>query len=156
MPGLTRAQHGLYRKLWTSVLAQTTEADRLAFHAELGLPESRADWTNAHFDEFKRACLAISQPGNLDAQLQGQRGEATRRLHVIHQLLAQLDLPLSYAEETTRQMGYRPPLELLSDPALKKLIIALRKHLKRGTASRSEISDLQSAIEQPDPDWSLP
>jgi hypothetical protein len=148
---LSRAQHGLYRKLWDAVLAHEPAADRLAMHQRLGLPASRADWSNAHFDEWKRACLAISDPGNLDAQLDGSNGPQIRALYALRQLLAAQGLPESYAEATARQMGYRPPLELLPHAALKKLIIALRKQQRREAHSHAP----EETRPAPDPDWSI-
>ena len=133
---LSRAQFGLDRALWAGVLAVRPGVDRHAMHAELGLPESRKEWTNRHFDEWKRACLAIAQPGNLDAQMEGLGGEVKRRVFVIQKLLGELGEPVGYAETILRRMGMEPPLERLTAAQLEKVIVALRKQGRR-TAHRA-------------------
>ena len=142
---LTRAQFGLDRALWAGVLAVRPDADRRALHVELGLPESRKKWGNREFDEWKRACLAISAPADLDAQLDGLGGEVKRRLFVIRKLLGQLGEPESYAETTARRMGLRPPLASLTPAQLEKVIVALRKQLRRDRREPAAA----------DPDWTV-
>lgn len=129
MSGLSRAQHGLYRELWNGVVAVQPEADRLAWHAQLGLPESRADWSNEHFDKWKRACLAVSRPDDLDAQLVD--GKVKRRLFAARKLLAKMTATEAYAEQIVRNMGFAPPIELLKPAQLEALIVALKKQQAR-------------------------
>jgi len=142
--GLSRAQHGLYRRLYLAAVAArpalATDEARLAMHAELGLPESRADWTNDDFDEWKRACLAITEPANLDAQVDGLRGKEERRLFRIRELLSQLGKTDRYAETTASNMGITKPLATMSPAQLEKVIVALDKQAGR-EAKRAALAE---------------
>jgi hypothetical protein len=110
---LTGAQFGLDKKLWeggiwngeriTGVLEVRPDADRASMIAELGLPASRKNWNNGHFDRWKKACLAITEPSNLEAQL--ENGEVKRRLFTIGHLLDALEETTAYAVAIVRQMN---------------------------------------------------
>lgn len=148
---LTGRQHGLYAQLWKGVAAVTgdgSEEARRALQARLGLPGSRRDWGNAEFDEWKRECLAIAQPANLAAQLDGLDGEGKRRRYVIRELLEAMDAPEAYAERTARTMGFAGTLETLRQAELEKVIVALRKQVVR-TAKRGVLRQAQDLREEP-------
>lgn len=136
--GLTGAQHGFYNRLFKDVLKVRPEADRLAMHAELGLPESRGEWTNEHFDEWKRACLAIARPGDLDAQLRQLRMQARRHRVFIGWVLAAMEVGSERAEQIVQEMnrggklgGRAVTYETLDAGKLGKVIVAVKKEAKR-------------------------
>jgi hypothetical protein len=148
---LTGAQFGLYNRLWRDVLAVKPDADREAMHADLCLPESRKDWANDDLDEWKRACLAISDPGNLNAQIEGLpgAGEAKRKRFVIDGCLAKLGKSREYAEGIARRAGYPPDLKSLGVQQLEGVLKALRREIRERTPKPG----YRVKVERPD--WSV-
>ncbi len=135
---MTAAQNTFYWRLWSGVRKREPEADRKAMHAQLGLPESHTCWNNGHFDKWKGACLAITQPGNADAQLAQLRMAATRhRVFIGHVLDAMGEGP-ALVEQIVSMMNRGGKLggrcvtyETLGDAHLEKVIVAVKKEAKR-------------------------
>jgi hypothetical protein len=140
------AQNTFYWRLWSGVRKKRPGADRKAMHAELGLPESHTVWTNAHFDAWKGACLAVTQPANLDAQLAQQRMAATRHRVFIGHVLAALGEGEAWVEGIVHRMNRERKLggnfasyDTLGAPQLAKVIVAVKKEAKRRWRTKEDL-----------------
>jgi hypothetical protein len=141
---LSGAQHGLYKTLWAGVCAALgtdpgDDAARVAMHGRHGLPVSRARWGNEEFDVWKRECLAISRPADLQAQLEGQDQPCIRRRWRIRRLLARLGRDEGYLAEVVRginlaarkQPQIRRPFETMTARELDRVIFELQREGRR-------------------------
>jgi hypothetical protein len=67
---MTKAQTQLYFREWAAVRKAQPDADRHELHVKaLGKDKSSKAFTNSDFDRVLQVFRAISQPGNLNAQL---------------------------------------------------------------------------------------
>lgn len=141
---LSGAQHGLYGRHWAAVCAvrgwgRTDDAARLAFHALLGLPESRKRWGNEELDAWVRECLAIAQPANLHGQLAGLDQPRKRRRWRVVELLKGLGREVDYLPEVVRRInaGARRlgqitrGFELMEEGELDRVIAELRRDRRK-------------------------
>ncbi len=135
---LSEAQNKLYWRLWAALRKAEPGVDRHATHEALGLPASHTEWKNSDFDEWKKHCLAKSQPGNYRAQVQQLRMPEIRRRVFIDYLLAAMELTEDYAEGILQQMnrrgkqgGQMVTLDTLPEAELEDVMVALKKECRR-------------------------
>jgi hypothetical protein len=148
---LTRAQNNLYWREWSAAKRalmpgrdtwtkhEENERRHLAHVHALGHDKSHLDFTNDDFDKVLGELRAISKPGDLNAQLRQVRGAHRRARYALDQLIRELGVDRNYVEAIIDQMAFlhpssfspHPSLDSLTEPELKKVIIALRKQVKR-------------------------
>jgi hypothetical protein len=120
----------------------------------LGYDKSHSEFTNKEFDLVLGGLRAISQPGNLGAQLRQVRGDHVRALYALERVMKKLGVDRNYVQgiidhmdfsapdgrdpdrdrwEEERERSARPRKFFgeLTFPELQKVIIALRLQLKR-------------------------
>jgi len=112
---MNQAQMGLYHREWAKVRRalrglgrspQEADAERHALHVRaLGEDKSSRLLTNGEFDAVLSAFRAISQPGNLQTQLDLQRMAATRELVTLRHYLGALAQTDAHAERIAAQMN---------------------------------------------------
>jgi hypothetical protein len=167
---LTRNQNALYWREWSAVRKASPASDRHELHVQaLGEEKSHVDFTNDDFDKVLAAFRAVSQPGNLNAQLHALNGQSKRLLFGILRLARELAGGNSlsgadYIAGIVRTMNVEgklgsDDLEQLHPRELTKVMVALRKHEKRGcvhahTSNLQRVGDsnaLRVADLEPDP-----
>lgn len=138
VPQWSPAKDGKYWNEWKAVKAVKPDLERHAFHVEIfGEDKSHVDFTNDDFDAFLAACKAITEPGNLQAQLDALNGRKKRLRFGILAAAAALGVGLDYVDGIVRQMNERGALasskldELDADDLL-RVRIALSKAKSRG------------------------
>jgi hypothetical protein len=90
---MTKAQTQLYFREWASVRKAKPDADRHALHiAALGVDKSSKAFSNSDFDRVLGVFRAISQPGNLNAQLRQSEQVRHRLEHRLSEILQCLGL----------------------------------------------------------------
>jgi hypothetical protein len=128
------------RSTWTK-LEENTRRHEITIKA-LGYDKSHLDFTNADFDQVLGELRAISQPGNLNAQLRQVRGAHRRAEWSLHRLMRKLGVDRNYVQCIIDHMDFEhagfvtrhPKLDDLTFEELQKVIIALRKQAKRKEA----------------------
>lgn len=147
----------LERSTWTKLEENT--ARHLVTMEALGIDKSHLEFTNADFDKVLGALRAISQPGNLNAQLRQVRGQHRRMEWALDRLMKKLGVDRNYVQAVVDRMDFEhrtsatlhPKLEDLTAPELEKVLIALRKQVKR--KKDNDPAELATAgiIQQPEP-----
>jgi hypothetical protein len=138
VPQWSRAKDGKYWREWQAVHKARPDLDRHAFHVEIfGEDKSHVDFTNDDFDAFLGACKAITEPGNLQAQLDALNGRKKRLRFGILAAAAELGVGLDYIDGIVRQMNERgalasSKLDHLDADDLHKVRVALSKAKGRG------------------------
>lgn len=124
------------RSTWTK-LEENTRRHEITIRA-LGADKSHLDFSNADFDQVLGELRAISKPGDLNAQLRQVRGAHRRAEWSLHRLMVKLGVDRNYVQGIIDRMDFEhagpirhPSLDELTEPELKKVIIALRKHSRR-------------------------
>ncbi len=136
---MTGKQNTFYFGLWGRLKKAQPGADRKAVHAQLGLPASHTQWTDVHFDQWKRHVLAVTQPANYRAQVAQVKMPATRKLTFLRHLLAALGKNESYLQTIVDRQQLGTPLaalDALPPEGLKKTMIALKKACRRRWATK--------------------
>lgn len=167
------------RETWTKH-EENTRRHAITIEA-LGHDKSHLDFSNSDFDKVLGALRAISKPGDLNAQLRQVRGAHRRARYALDQLMRELQVDRNYVQGVVDQMNFggtpafsfsdalRPDawqrererakvpkrlLEELTEPELKKVIIALRKQVRRNlavSADKSRGLPARSPSPQPEP-----
>lgn len=133
---MTSKQERYYWQLWAAVRRVKPEADRHALHREAGCETaSHKDFSNADFDRFKSACLAITQPNNFEAQLDQVQMPVKRWRVAVDFALAALDADPVYALRIAERMGLHNgsawSMDMRSEADLQKVLIALKQSARR-------------------------
>lgn len=146
---LTRNQNALYWREWSAVRKASPASDRHELHLQaLGEEKSHVDFNNDDFDKVLAAFRAVSQPGNLNAQLHALNGQRKRLLFGIRKLARSMDAGDAYVAGIVRTMNAEgklgsDDLEQLHPRELTKVMIALRQHEKRGCVHAHTADDLE-------------
>lgn len=146
---ISKGQNDFYWRLWgaakkaimkrSGVSSAEAEKMRHELHAKaLGKDKSHTEFSNRDFDLVKAVFLAESQPANMDAQIDQEKMDRTRRIWVIQQLTAALDENEPFVETILKNMNRELALggpylriDQLTFEQLEKLIIALKKECRR-------------------------
>lgn len=166
-PQWSPAKDGKYWNEWKAVRAVKPDLDRHAFHVEVfGEDKSHVDFTNDDFDAFLAACKAITEPGNLQAQLDALNGRKKRLLFGITRAASPDYVAGIVARMRSEGKLKASRLDMLDPDDLEKVRIAItqgeRRHKpgwdnvlekrkeKRAAAKAKEARELAAAAE-PDP-----
>lgn len=139
-----------YWRLWGMARKTQADLDRKALHAELGLPESHAHFSQRDFDRFKSRCLAIAQPANLRDQVKTAAMPETRRREFIRHILTVLGEGDAYADATLARMHRNARQEnttwatlatfaTAGDADLERLTIAMKMEAKRRWKTKDDL-----------------
>lgn len=169
---MTKNQNALYWREWSAVRKASPASDRHDLHIQaLGDDKSHVDFDNDDFDKVLAAFRAISQPGNLNAQLHALNGQRKRLMFGIRKLARSMDAGEAYVQgiidrmdarrgekpgddqdawERERERDERPrrKLEELHPRELTKVMVALRKHEKRGCVHAHTSPDVRTSNSQ--------
>lgn len=128
---MTQRQKFLYFREWRAVQKVDPGADRHALHVRaLGHDRSSKDLTNQDLDKVLAVFRAISDPGNLGAQLRAQAGSRSRLEHRLAEITQCLGLfvddPAGYVAKVVADRwgvptsGTMGPDDLSDEPILRK------------------------------------
>jgi hypothetical protein len=145
---MTEPQHDAYFRLLSQVYAalgltsrQDQELQRKIIHqSAYGHPVSAKDIDRLKgFDDFKRTCLAILQPANLQAQLDIQNMPRTRLIYAIRQLADEPYIAALAASDRFKRHDW-PAMPLPQMEALRQTLAdrAVAQHRGETVASRRQ------------------
>lgn len=120
------------RETWTK--HEENERRHALYKDALGADKSLTEFTNADFDKVKAAMLAITNPGDLTAQLRQLNQERNRLLYGIRKLAGPAYIAAIVHRMNAEGKLHSSDLEELAPADLLKVQIALREHDRRGTA----------------------
>ena len=148
---MNRGQEGLYWRQWSAVHKAKPDLDRHAFHVEIfGADKSHLAFTNDDFDKFLAACKAITEPGNLQAQLDALNGRKKRLKYGIVRQAVRMGVSLEYVGGIARAMNLRSAdLDVLDADELEKVRIALSKQDRRGMTVKEPRRPVVCKSEEP-------
>jgi hypothetical protein len=103
----------------------------------LGEEKSWSDLSNSDVDKLKGALIAIIEPGDLNAQLRQLNQGRARVLNGISRLKREIDVDDAYVQAIIERMNAEAKLgtsdiDDLDADELRKVIVALREHKRRG------------------------
>jgi len=143
VPRWSKPKDGLYWRAWTAAKAvlmagretwtkAEEEAERHALHVKaLGEDKSHVDFTNDDFDDFLGACKAITEPDNLQAQLDFLEGRKKRLLFGIARAAAP-EYVAGIVERMSREGNLSASrLDMLDPDDLQKVRVALTQDARR-------------------------
>lgn len=132
VPRWSKPKDGKYWREWQAVHKAKPELDRHAFHMEIfGEDKSHVDFTNDDFDDFLSACKAITEPGNLQAQLDYLNGRKKRLLFGINRAAAP-EYVAGIVERMSREGKIKSSrLDLLDPKDLRSVRIVLAQDGRR-------------------------
>jgi predicted unusual protein kinase regulating ubiquinone biosynthesis (AarF/ABC1/UbiB family) len=131
--GEARLMNG--RETWTQ-LEENKRRHELHVRA-IGRDKSHYDLTNFEFDKVVAELRAIIDPNDLRGQLRQANMQATRLNWGLRKLMRELDVNYSYVQGIVKQMNEHGQLgssrlDALNTDDLRKVMIALREHKRRG------------------------
>lgn len=129
------------RSTWTKY--EENELRHTLYREALGADKSLTEFTNADFDKVKAAMLAIIEPGDLSAQLRQLSQERNRLLYGIRRMVRELGAGEAYVQAIIERMNAEGDLggndlEELAPADLRKVMVALRQHERRGGGTVAE------------------
>jgi hypothetical protein len=147
---VTKDQNLHYFALFGAARKVNPTLDRHAMHAKHGLPASHKEFSEADFDEWKSACLAIAKPTNYGAQHKQATMPAARKRWYIRRLLAALEKPEEYAEVIFGRMrkgkkqrytgaGDMTTLETAGEEPLHDVLVALKQECRRVWPTKADL-----------------
>jgi hypothetical protein len=161
---LNRAQRAMHWHLWGKVKAtlmhgrETWTKDeenkrRHEFYVRaLGREKSFTEFTNFDLDLVKAEFLAVIDPSDLRGQLRQANMQATRLNWGLRKVMRELDVNYSYVQGIVKRMNEHGQLgssrlDALDTDDLRKVMIALREHKRRGggTVKQPRVYVLETA-----------